>query len=72
MIEEQELAFLKELEKYENKWIAIFESDGEEIIVGSGDDAVSAKREAEAKGFKDTVLLKVLPFNRGYVPFIGA
>ncbi|HEX3560814.1 MAG TPA: hypothetical protein VHU19_16555 [Pyrinomonadaceae bacterium] len=48
-IEEKELAFLEELRKYESKWVAISESDGAEIIVGSGKDAVEATAEAEAK-----------------------
>ena len=68
MIEEKELAFLEELKKYENKWVAFIESGGAEIIVGSGDDALAAKQDAETKGFKDTVLYKVQPFNRGYIP----
>lgn len=68
MIEDRELVFLEQLRKYENKWVAIFESDNEEIVVGSGTSAVEAKREAEAKGFKDAVLLWVKPFNMSYMP----
>jgi hypothetical protein len=70
MIEERELAFLEELKKHENKWVALVESDGAEVIVGSGDDAVQATRDAEAKGFKDAVLYRVQPFDRGYIPSI--
>ncbi|HEY0544383.1 MAG TPA: DUF5678 domain-containing protein [Pyrinomonadaceae bacterium] len=68
MSEDKELVFLEQLRKYENKWVAIFESDDEEIVVGSGANAVEAQREAEAKGFKNTVLFWVKPFNMGYMP----
>lgn len=66
-IDEKESAFLDELRKHENKWVAIFESEGIEIVVGSGKDAVEATHEAEAKGFKDAVLLFVRPFDRGFI-----
>ena len=68
MIEEKELAFLEELRKYENKWVAILESDGKEMVVGSGADAVEAKRDAEAKGFQNTVLFWVKPADKSYMP----
>lgn len=67
-IDEKELAFLKELEKHENKWIAFIELNGAETVVGSGDDAVEAMREAEKRGFADAVLMKVPPFDRGIIP----
>lgn len=67
-ISENELAFLAELEKHENQWIAFVESNGKEIIVGSGKDAVEAMGEAEGKGFPDAILLRVPPFDRGYIP----
>ena len=68
MIEEKELAFLEELRKYEDKWVAIFESDDKEIVAGSGADAVEAKRDAESKGFKNTVLFWVKPAKKSYMP----
>ena len=68
MIEEKEMAFLEQLRKYENEWVAIVESDGAEMIVGSGKDAVEASADAETRGFKDAVLLYVRPFNKGYMP----
>ena len=70
MLEEKEMAFLEELRKYENKWVAILENGDEEIVVGSGENAVEAKRDAEAKGFRDAVLFKVQSFRKSYVPFI--
>ena len=68
MSEETEIAFVDELRKHENQWVAIRESGETETIVGSGLNAVEATREAEAKGFHDTVLFKVLPMDKGYVP----
>lgn len=70
MIEERELAFLKALRDFENKWVAIHQTEEGEIVVGSGDDAVEAQREAEVNGFTDTALMKVTAFDSGYVPTI--
>jgi hypothetical protein len=68
MSEETEIAFVEELRKHENQWVAIHESAETETIVGSGSNAVEATREAEAKGFYDTILFKVLPMDKAYVP----
>jgi hypothetical protein len=46
-----------QLEKYENKWVAIDES--EEKIVGVGDDAFEATEDAERGGYQDTILFRV-------------
>jgi hypothetical protein len=67
MVEEKEMAFLEELRKYENRWVAILESEDDEIIVGSGGDAVEAKNNAIAKGFSDVVLFWVRPFGAGRI-----
>lgn len=66
--EEQEMAFVEALRKYENLWVAIVESEGSEVIVGSGRDAVEAQADAGAKGFSDAVLFKVPPFNATLIP----
>ena len=55
-----------QLENYENKWVAIDES--EERIVGVGDDAFEATNEAERRGYKDTILCKVPSFDSALVP----
>jgi hypothetical protein len=68
MSEETEVAFVDELRKHENQWVAIHESGETETIVGSGLNAVEATREAEAKGFYETILFKVLPLDKAYVP----
>jgi hypothetical protein len=54
-----------ELGKYENKWVAILES--ERRIVGSGDSAIQAKRDAEEKGYSETALFKVRAPGKLYV-----
>jgi hypothetical protein len=46
-----------ELEKYESKWVAIDESEAR--IVGVGDDAFEATRNAELGDYPDTILFKV-------------
>ncbi len=47
-------AISAQLEKYENKWIAIDESA--EKIVGVGDDAFEATDNAERSGYQETIL----------------
>lgn len=54
-----------ELGKYENKWVAILEP--ERRIVGSGDNPLQAKTEAESNGYEDTALFKVRPAGKVYV-----
>ncbi len=61
--------FLTELENYENKWVALVKDGDSERIVGSGDDAVSAKHSAEANGFSDPILYRVNSFEAGYIPY---
>jgi hypothetical protein len=55
-----------QLEKYENKWVAIDES--EEKIVGVGDDAFEATEDAERDGYPDAILFKVPSFNAALIP----
>jgi hypothetical protein len=59
-------AISAQLENYENKWIAIDES--EEKIVGVGDDAFEATEAAERSGYQDTILFKVPSFDSALVP----
>lgn len=71
-LSEKEVAHIKELKKYQRKWVAVFEAEDGDIIVGSGEDAVEAKRDAQEKGFNDVVLFWVRPSNAGFVlPSIG-
>ena len=60
---EKEVAYLNELRKHENRWVAILKSEDGDIVVGSGRDAVEAKQDARANGFTDVVLFWVRPFN---------
>jgi hypothetical protein len=64
---EKEATYLTELRKHENKWVAVLKSEGVNIIVGSGEDAVEAKNDALLKGFPDVVLFWVRPFNGRYI-----
>jgi Family of unknown function (DUF5678) len=66
-LDQREIAFLDELRKYEDKWVAILKSGDEEIIVGSGNDAVEAAANAKANGLDETVLFYVKPFNKSYL-----
>lgn len=68
MIEEIDLEFPNLIRDYENKWVAIVEVDGKESIVGSGDDASEATRQARSRGFVETILFKVPSFHVSYAP----
>ena len=59
---------IQELKNYENKWVALIETDKK--VVASGDNASEAKKEAAERGYKDIILFKVFPFRAGYVPFL--
>jgi hypothetical protein len=67
----KELAFLEELEKHVNKWVAImgYGSD-EESIVAAGDSIREARQNAESQGFKDTTFFKVPPSDKIFVPLV--
>ena len=67
----KELDFLKELEKYVSKWVAItgYGSD-EESIVASGESILEARQKAESLGFKDTTFFKVPPSDKLFVPLV--
>ena len=58
-------AISAQLEEYENKWIAIDES--EEKIVGVGDNAYEASEDAERSGYQDTILFKVPSFDAALI-----
>ena len=59
-------AISPQLEEYENKWIAIDES--EERIVGVGDDAFEATEDAQRNGYQETILFKVPSFDVALIP----
>ena len=67
----KELAFLNELEKHVNKWVAIMHYDSdEESIVASGDSIREARQNAESQGFKDMTFFKVPPSDKIFVPLV--
>ena len=55
-----------EIEQFEDKWIAIDES--EEKIVGVGDNAFEATADAERNGYQETILFKVPSFDSAFIP----
>ncbi len=59
-------AISDQLQKYENKWIAIDES--QKKIVGVGNDAFEATEEAERNGYLETILFKVPSFDSALIP----
>ena len=59
-------AISAQLEKYENKWVAIDES--QEKIVGVGNDAFEATEDAEYHGYQETILFKVPSFDSALIP----
>jgi hypothetical protein len=59
-------AISAQLEKHENKWVAIDET--QEKIVGVGDDAFEATEDAERHGYHDTILFKVPSFDSALIP----
>lgn len=59
-------AMSAQLEKYENKWVAIDESD--EKVVGAGDNAFEATEDAERHGYPDAILFKVPSFDVALIP----
>ena len=67
-LDEKELALIDELDKYENKWVAIIRNGDEESVVGSGDNIKDAKLAAEARGFQDVVFLKVPSSHEIFIP----
>ena len=58
--------FLEQLKKHENQWVALREPEKE--VVASGKDASETMRQAEKRGYKNVILLHVLPFRGSYVP----
>lgn len=56
---------VQQLKDFENKWVAL--TKDEMKVVASADSYTEAKKQAQEKGFKNTIFYKVRPFNKGYV-----
>jgi hypothetical protein len=68
--DDKELAFLTELEKHVNKWVAITDyGSDEESIVATGDSIREARQNAQSQGFKDTTFFRVPPSDKIFVPY---
>jgi hypothetical protein len=64
---DKETAFADLIRGYENLWVAIIERDGVEFIVGHGQTAVVAAKEAKEKGYPQAMLFKVPSFKTRFV-----
>jgi hypothetical protein len=58
-LSDKQLAFMDELAKHEEQWVAILRNGDNERIVGSGQRLKEAKRSALEGGFRDVVFMKV-------------
>ena len=65
---DKETEFAELVRPYEDQWIALDETDGVKVIVGSGRDAVEAAENAESKGFPNAVLLRIPSFSSTFIP----
>jgi Family of unknown function (DUF5678) len=64
----RELAFIDELEKYEDKWVAIVRRGENEKIVASGARLKDAKQQASQRGFREVVFMKVPSSHKIFIP----
>lgn len=67
-MDDKEKQFAEELAKYPNQWVAIDMTDAEKKVVGVGEDAEEASREAEDKGYPEAFLFKVFPYEGQFIP----
>ncbi|HYJ87708.1 MAG TPA: DUF5678 domain-containing protein [Pyrinomonadaceae bacterium] len=71
-LDNKELAFLKELERHVNKWVAIMDyGSADESIVATGENILEARQNAESLGFKDVTFFKVPPSDKVFVPLLS-
>lgn len=63
----QEEELVNELAKHENEWVAVVTTSGTERVVGSGKRIGDAKKDAEARGYKDPVFMKVPSSKRTFI-----
>lgn len=70
-VEEAETAFANAVKEYDNKWVTFIEKDGLRVIVGSGENAIEAVAESDAKGFPDAILFKVPSLRTSFVPLVS-
>lgn len=67
MMTDKEIAFVDELEKYQDQWVAILRNGDDERIVGNGERFKEAKRVALERGFRDVVFMKVPSSHKVFV-----
>jgi hypothetical protein len=56
---DKESAFAELVRDHENQWVAIIETDGIEFVVGTGQTAVEAAKDAASKGHPQAMLFRV-------------
>jgi hypothetical protein len=66
-VRDKESAFADLVRDHENQWVAIIERDGVEFVVGTGNTAVEAVKEASAKGHPQAMLFKVPSFKTRFI-----
>jgi hypothetical protein len=64
-----ELAFLSELEKYADRWVAIKNYGSEdEAVVAAGESISEARKNAESQGFRNVTFFRVPRTDKLFVP----
>jgi hypothetical protein len=66
-LSERELAFIDELSKHEDQWVAILRNGDSERIVGSGARLKQAKQSALEHGYREVVFMKVPSSHKVFV-----
>ena len=56
----------EQFKEHEDKWVAILAAENR--IVGSGDDPLEARADAERNGYTETTLFQVPTFDQMYIP----
>lgn len=64
---DKETAFAEVIREYENLWVAIVEKDDVESVVGYGQTAVKAAKDASEKGYPQAMLFKVPSFSTRFI-----
>ena len=64
---DKETAFAEVIRDYENLWVAIVEKEGVEFVMGHGQTAVEAAKEATENGYPQAMLFKVPSFKTRFV-----
>lgn len=64
---DKEIAFMDELAKHEDQWVAILRKGDDERIVGSGLRLKQAKQSAIESGYREVVFMKVPSLHKVFI-----